>query len=435
MGAAPVAWAGAVRSRKDFNDAIVSEADAVDDKDTERKRRRLLSLPSLCSLPLVVLDTICRAAGSSLALSLVCRDLRSQCEQLPTLEFRDRLHPRNLAAICAVLRRASRMPHVLHLRIEGFGESIGRLAADGIGQAKHLKTLYMAGIHIDHALATALGSLPTLTSLTLLRGCAGRAPAGAFVWAPPVWAQALRSLPHSQLHTLNLGSNDIGNEGALVVAEALRSMPHSQLQTLNLHNNSIGNEGAMALAEALRFAQKLQTLDLHFNNIGAAGACAVADTLRSLPLLTTLDLGWNILKDEGACAVAQALPSLPHSQLTTLNLTNNFIYEEGAVSLAKGLSSLPHSHLTTLDLSFNRILEAGARAVAEALRYAPQLQILILSNNDIGDAGAFALAEALRSLPHSQLKTLSFGGNHIGDAPKAAIRAAAPLGCMVCVGM
>jgi len=75
--------------------------------------------------------------------------------------------------------------------------------------------------------------------------------------------------------------------------------------------------------------------------------------------------------------------------------------------------------LTTLDLSSNVIGEAGARAVAEALRHVPQLSVLNLSNNTIGDAGARAVAEALYHVP--QLRTL----NLIGDAGKAAVRAAA----------
>jgi Ran GTPase-activating protein (RanGAP) involved in mRNA processing and transport len=49
--------------------------------------------------------------------------------------------------------------------------------------------------------------------------------------------------------TLNLGGNDIGKEGAKLIAEALKI--NTTLTTLNLGGNEIGKPGAKLIAEAL----------------------------------------------------------------------------------------------------------------------------------------------------------------------------------------
>ena len=52
-----------------------------------------------------------------------------------------------------------------------------------------------------------------------------------------------------QLELLNLGKNNIGDEGASVLARSLTSM--SNLRKLNLRVNRIGDEGLSALAVGL----------------------------------------------------------------------------------------------------------------------------------------------------------------------------------------
>ncbi len=81
---------------------------------------------------------------------------------------------------------------------------------------------------------------------------------------------------------LNLGQNELGNEGARVLAGCPLL---SGLRVLRLANCGIGDEGARALAESPHLNQ-LTTLDLGFNPIGDSGLRPFVRT--SLPALRRL---------------------------------------------------------------------------------------------------------------------------------------------------
>src|SRR3990167_968873 len=80
-------------------------------------------------------------------------------------------------------------------------------------------------------------------------------------------AEALKA--NSTLHTLYLGSNQIGDAGIEKLAEALKA--NRTLHTLYLGGNQIGAAGIEKLAEALKANRTLQTLYLGGNQIGAVG--------------------------------------------------------------------------------------------------------------------------------------------------------------------
>ena len=150
------------------------------------------------------------------------------------------------------------------------------------------------------------------------------------------------------------------------------------LSSLNLASNNIGDEGARALASLTG----LTSLNLWNNNIGDEGGRALA----SLTGLTLLILGFNSVGDEGA----RALASL--TGLTSLNLYSNNIGAEGACALA------PLTGLTLLDLHLNEIGDEGARAVLQAWAESPgagHRRFLDLREN--GDLSALLPAEVLES--------------------------------------
>ena len=195
----------------------------------------------------------------------------------------------------------------------------------------------------------------------------------------PVKALAGRLAELTQLTSLNMGYNEIGDEGAAALA------PLTQLTSLDLVGNDIGAKGAVALA----VLSQLTSLDLGHNKIGAEGAAALA----ALTQLTTLNLGYNEIGDKGASSLAAL------TQLTSLDLGHNKIGAEGASSLAA------LTQLTFLDLEFNQI---GAEE-ASYLAALTQLTSLGLGGNQIGDEGASSLAAL------TQLTSLNLGGNQIGD--------------------
>ena len=104
------------------------------------------------------------------------------------------------------------------------------------------------------------------------------------------------------LTSLYLRDNNIGDDGAKVIAEALKVNP--VLTKLVFGGNNIG-------AEALKVNPVLNTLWLSMNNIGVDGAKAIAEALKVNPVLTSLDLQINSIGVDGAKAIAEALKVNP----------------------------------------------------------------------------------------------------------------------------
>lgn len=89
------------------------------------------------------------------------------------------------------------------------------------------------------------------------------------------------TLEASQLTTLNLGLNCIGDEGLALLASAL---PHSKLARLSLSSNDIRNAGVSALMHFLPHALSLTALDLSGNQVPFVRmACLRSDS--ALPAL------------------------------------------------------------------------------------------------------------------------------------------------------
>jgi internalin A len=198
---------------------------------------------------------------------------------------------------------------------------------------------------------------------------------------------------------LDLGGNQLSDEGARALS-GLR-----QLTCLALSTNRIGDNGAAALSALTA----LTALDLSSNNIGPEGARSIA----ALTALTRLDLGANQVRDAGALARGTPLFAMQQSNqigddgacalgalvaLTSLDLSANQIGDEGASALAR----LPH--LTALDLSTNWITDDGAGALTGLT----SLTSLDLSDNQIGNEGACALAKI------ATLTSLDLSDNEIG---------------------
>ena len=114
-----------------------------------------------------------------------------------------------------------------------------------------------------------------------------------------------QSLP-PQLSILGLGSNAIGEAGAVAVANALKDKP--KLSHVDLGSNAIGEAGAVAVADALKDNKpELSSLELGANAIGEAGAVALADALKdNKPELSVLRFGGKAIGEAGAVALADA---------------------------------------------------------------------------------------------------------------------------------
>jgi hypothetical protein len=88
------------------------------------------------------------------------------------------------------------------------------------------------------------------------------------------------------LKFLDLGSNPIGDKGAIAIARGARAQ--GKLETLILQSCGIGASGAEALGEYVRASEALTKLDLNFNQIGD-GARDTLSQIRKPGLVLELD--------------------------------------------------------------------------------------------------------------------------------------------------
>jgi Ran GTPase-activating protein (RanGAP) involved in mRNA processing and transport len=75
------------------------------------------------------------------------------------------------------------------------------------------------------------------------------------------------------LHELNLGHNQLGDNGCIALAKGLQT--NTCLRILNLSRNEIGNPGVIGLSQALQRHPHLQSVALERNVIGDKGAVAL----------------------------------------------------------------------------------------------------------------------------------------------------------------
>ena len=131
---------------------------------------------------------------------------------------------------------------------------------------------------------------------------------------------------------LDLGSNSIGDTGAVYLAEALaEGDTASGLVSLVLARNQISDAGAAGLGRVLapkeestpRACTRLATLDLRDNYVGNVGAAALAGGLAANSSLLHLSLFHNEVRERGGAALVEALAA--NTTLLSLNLECNFV--------------------------------------------------------------------------------------------------------------
>ena len=234
--------------------------------------------------------------------------------------------------------------------------------------------------------------------------------------------------------TLNLGSNDIGSEGARAVAEAVVKFQQITNFKLRCRNNGMGPEGAKAVAEAVGKLQHITnlTLDLGYNGIGPEGARAVGDSLAKLQQITNFKLHFrnNGIGPEGVRAVAEAVATMQHITDLVLWLQNNDVGTEGARAVGDSLAKLQHITNLTLNLDHNGIGIEGARAVGDSLAKLQHITDLRLyfNRNGIGPEGVRAVVEAVATMQHITDLVLGLEDNDVEtEGARAAAEAVATM--------
>ena len=127
------------------------------------------------------------------------------------------------------------------------------------------------------------------------------------------------------VHSLDLSENYKYKPSNYVMqglADVLLS--NTTLRCLNLSSNNMGNDGAIMLANALAVNQGLCMLGLRDNRISYSSIPALAEALRTNSTLTELDLSENRIYSDGARALLIALKD--NTTLTKLELRNSTDY-------------------------------------------------------------------------------------------------------------
>jgi NLR family CARD domain-containing protein 3 len=110
-----------------------------------------------------------------------------------------------------------------------------------------------------------------------------------------------------QVSALRFGHTLIDETGAGHIASALQS-PHCTLHKIQFVNNEIGPDGAMIIAEGLKMNTTLTTLEIIDDDIAAFGARALAEVLQQNQVLSSLTLQNNsITCGSGIDCISDAL--------------------------------------------------------------------------------------------------------------------------------
>ena len=198
--------------------------------------------------------------------------------------------------------------------------------------------------------------------------------------------EAINLIKNAQFpHTINLGKNDIGAEGAKALAEQLKDAKVSH--NIYLERNNIGAEGAKALAEQLKDAKVSHNIGLSDNDIGAEGAKALVEQLKDAKVPLTISLIENDIGAQGAKDLAEQWKDAKFP----LTIYLNNLGAQGAKDLAEQWKDAKVSH--TIGLRPNYTGTKGIKDLAEQLKYAKVSHTIDLWDNRINYAEAKALRE------------------------------------------
>jgi Ran GTPase-activating protein (RanGAP) involved in mRNA processing and transport len=213
-------------------------------------------------------------------------------------------------------------------------------------------------------------------------------------------------LKGTSVHTVNLGSNQIGDSGA---AELGKNLQGTSVHTIDLESNEIGDSGVAELAKNLQ-GTSVHTIDLSINEIGDSGAAEFAKSLQGTSV-HTIDLSVNKI---GASGAAELAKNLQGTSVHTVNLWDNKIGTSGAAELGKNLQG---TSIHTIDLGDNEMGDSGAAELAKYLQ-GTSIHTVNLGGNQIGASGA---AELAKNLQGTSVHTINLWGNEIGASGTAEL--------------
>jgi len=225
----------------------------------------------------------------------------------------------------------------------------------------------------------------------------------------------------------------------------LTEMP--ALTHVNLNNNHLGDVGVELLFRALvDSGSSIEHLAVSSNNVGDEGAAIIAASLGSLPRLTSLEICDNFIQERGSIALAEAIAGVPPPEedegdevaqvplpVLSVDLKGNRSRELGARRWAEVICN--HPDLKFLNLAQNELgcltkeifLDIVCAAVASASLSVLDLQDNFpkggFGNSEMGPPPPEVIEELLAELPpgeydNAEVRRGVFIRRHRGSADK-----------------
>jgi len=204
----------------------------------------------------------------------------------------------------------------------------------------------------------------------------------------------------SSLRALDLSNNQISREGMEALSITLNTK--TQLMTLNMQDNKLGDDSMGILANVLNHVP-LKSLNLGLNDIRDQGVAVISGSLhQEMPAagtLASLNLCQNKIGPIGCLSIAQAL--LQNTSLKMLNLADNALGDDGATHLSHMLRI--NDGIVDLNLSNTGICENGTRELASAVVENTALKTLrMVDNVKMGVEGTKALTTLQKTMALSR---------------------------------
>ena len=215
----------------------------------------------------------------------------------------------------------------------------------------------------------------------------------------------LNKLHH--LKVLDLSKNYITNLGVIELSDALKTALN--LTHIDLHSNCISANGAQSISH-LTSCCKLTYLNLGSNNIGDEGLSSIAACIGDNCSIASLDISSNSITEVGAAILSTALSV--NNILKDLCIHSNSIGNGGAEFIFSALVN--NSSLSVLDLSNCLITHSDslAKSIEKSLSCNTSLEALKVANNCFTDDGISTILEAACS--SATIINLDIATNEIG---------------------
>ncbi|XP_072356571.1 NACHT, LRR and PYD domains-containing protein 3-like [Scyliorhinus torazame] len=221
---------------------------------------------------------------------------------------------------------------------------------------------------------------------------------------------ALRT--NQSLTDLDLSVSNLGDSGVILLSMALRN-PDCKIQKLSLWNAGLTDSCVEDLASALSKNRSLKDLNLGSNNLGDQGIKLLSAALRNPDCkIQKLELYNNALTH--CCTGDLACALSTNQSLTDLNLGNNKLGDSGVKLLCLALGN-PDCKIQKLGLGAVALTNSCAESLVDALRTNQSLTDLDLSVSNLGDSGVILLSMALRN-PDCKIQKLSLWNAGLTDS-------------------